>query len=362
MSGTNDRNGRPGMVLAAALRDLLKSDDAPFGLRAAWSQARGSLAALVPGIAGLPDGSPNCRRLFLVSAGTTPWVAWPFALNALAAGWEVELKDSLANPSAGPLLRDLLERSAPHWAARLHCVGTDHAAVAGGVARADAVVVYGSDQTVETIRLMASGREFLGFPHAVSFAVWHAENVVESRGLLTDTLVYGQAGCLSPLACFVLGSADDANRLADGLASEADRVCRRLDIVPTRDPGVALRIREWRDTQAALGAKIYGDVSLRWSIAATSGEFAPAWDCVGGLLPLIPVPSLAELERYCVGMTRRISGIAVSGNREFRRAVGKVFPSAHRVVSPGFLQRPSLNWRNGGVDPQRWFERMRSMG
>ena len=350
------------MVIAAALRELLKADEAPAGLGSPWSQARLSLAALVPGIAGLPDSPPRDRRLFLVSAGTTPWVVWPFALNALAAGWEVELKDSAANPFAGPWLRALLEQSAPHWAARLHCVGTEHDVVVGGIARADAVVVYGSDRTVDAIRDLARGREFVGFPHAVSFAVWHEGGSRALRGLLTDTLVYGQAGCLSPQACFVLGSADDAKRLAHRLALEADRVCRRLDIVPTRDPGVALRVREWRDTQAALGATVYGDPALRWSIAATSGEFAPAWDCAGGVLPMIPIQTVAEMERYCAGMTSRISGIAFSGNRALRTAVGRAFPSAHRVVSPGSLQRPGLSWRNGGVDPQRWFERMRSMG
>jgi len=309
--------------------------------------------ALLPGIQRLPDLPACARALAMVSAGTTPWVCWPFALTALSLGWDVLLKDSADMPDAGSFLRSMLVQASPSWARRLHCLGTDHSAVGDAISRCDAAVVYGSDRSVEFFRSLCAGKRFLGFPHAVSCAIWEGGGPRQLRGLLADLLMYRQLGCLSPQVCFVLGGASEAADLVGRLAGEADRICRRLEVGEILDASVALRIREWRDVQGALGSRVECGDGFRWSIAAVPPGFGPTWDCAFGVLPIVAVAGMSEIDQWISPVQQTLSSIGVSGAGALRNRLKSRF-SGIRIAGMGRMQCPGLHWKNGGIDPAAW--------
>jgi len=256
-------------------------------------------------------------------------------------------------PDAGPFLKSVLAEVSPTWAERLHCLGTDRAAVGDAISRSDAVVVYGSNRSVEFFRTLAAGKRFLGFPHAVSCALWESGGPRELRGLLSDVLMYRQLGCLSPQVCFVDGGASVAVELAGRLAAEADLVCRRLQVEDVVEPAVALRIREWRDVQGALGSRVEGGEGFRWTVATVPPGFGPIWDCAFGVLPIVAVAGISELGQWISPVQGTVSCIGFAGASSLGSRLKSQFPGV-RIVTVGRMQCPGLGWRNGGIDPALW--------
>ncbi len=167
-------------------------------------------------------------------------------------------------------------------------------------------------------------------------------------------MMYRQLGCLSPQVCFVLGGAQEASEVAMQIAAEAEQGCRILDVSPVSELSIALRVGEWRETNAALGSRVHSGDGFRWTIASVPAGFGPTWDCAFGVLPVVAVNGMAELAAWVGPVRGRLSSIGVAGDAEFAKAMRGVFPEVSRVTSVGRMQCPSLSWRNGGVDPAAW--------
>lgn len=300
----------------------------------------------------------NGRALLLVLAGNTPLLGWPFLLNAVARGWTVLVKDSSDNPSSTQTLRGILSEVAPHWSERIRCLGTDRAVAQRAAEQVDALVAYGSDQAIHAWDLIANGRPFLGFGHAVSVAIWEDGDNRSLRGLIADWLTYRQQGCLSPQACLVLGDEGRARDLAKRIARAADAVADDLGVGTADDVGVAIRLREWWDTRAALGAHVMIGAGMRWSVSAEPSGTRPAWDCAWGTLPLVPVVSVADTLDICCRAPGPLSCVGFSGSSHFRDELRRALPTTTRLVRTGAMQTPGLQWRNAGVDLRQWLDRV----
>jgi hypothetical protein len=91
------------------------------------------------------------------------------------------------------------------------------------LARADAIIVFGSDETIEHFRaLVRPGQVFLAHGHKLSFGVIFDDPQAESAAAAAqDTSAFDQQGCLSPHVFFV---AQDALAYAAKLATEMERL------------------------------------------------------------------------------------------------------------------------------------------
>ena len=87
---------------------------------------------------------------------------------------------------------------------------------------ADAVVVFGSDETVEHFReLVRPDQRFVAHEHKVSFSVvLEADDPEAARLAARDVSLFDQQGCLSPHCVYVAG---DAKRFAEQLAVEMEQ-------------------------------------------------------------------------------------------------------------------------------------------
>ncbi len=344
----------------------------PEGSSYPWAQVRLSLAALLPGMANAgawwefgraltPGGYPEVRApLFsvtLVLAGNTPLMAWsPLCAALLAGAARVRVKMSRDETLWPRLFVEALAEVAPGVAGRVerYDFPGEDPRTAALLADADAVIAYGSDETVAALRAVApEGARFFGFGHAVSVGLVHGEAEVEAAaaGFARDVLMFDQQGCLSPQGIFTAQSAtgDMAAALARALKAEAVR----LEVPPVSDPAVASAVRRARDMALFAGFQVVGDPALRWTVAHCV-ESRDLPEPVGhGFVYVLPLKEPAEPADLCrrFGWARgRISGVGVAGevSGDLREALER--EGVSRLCRPGEMQTPPLDWPNGGID------------
>ena len=103
------------------------------------------------------------------------------------------------------------------------------------VDRAEAVIVYGSNKTVEAVRqLVPLSKKFLTFGHKISLAVIGKEALTPDHffdtihKLAEDVSIYDQQSCLSPQSVLVeAGGAVTPKQFAQMLAAELDRYAKK---------------------------------------------------------------------------------------------------------------------------------------
>ena len=218
-------------------------------------------------------------------------------------------------------------------------------------ARADVVIAFGSDATMESLRARTQGRQrFLAHGHALSL-LW-IENPAqlsarEARACATDVLTYDQLGCLSPQAIYV-PARTNIKALGNQLAAALETEWRRLATKPGRPLAVAARIAEARDVACGLGHRVWLPPRrhLGWTLVHDPG---PAFR----LSPLHGVIFLkttneAHLRRALAPMAGRISTVGCAGKTSSRWE--KLFLSlgVSRLCPAGRMQFPPLTWHHDG--------------
>jgi hypothetical protein len=297
-------------------------------------------------------GEPaTCRGddyVMIVLAGNTPLVGWPAMLAALWAGYRVQVKCSHQDrywpmvfaESVGEVDKshtlDMRSRITFH---------DDREEVPALFARSHAIICYGSDQTLQSLRAMAPADiPFYGFGHAISLIYAHfADNLL---AIAKDTLMYAQSGCLSPQYLFVEGGDAEALSIAKELASPDifPLQCQQLDVPSVTDAGIARRVQEARALALFAGQVVYGDEHLRWTIIVTS-ESDPQPDPVGHCTLFVVATQNGDFwHKLPPERQAQISCIGTVGALPFPP------PPTVRVCSVGEMQTPPLDWKNGGVD------------
>jgi hypothetical protein len=127
-------------------------------------------------------------------------------------------------------------------------------------ARAEAIIAFGSDATMESLRAKARwDQKFIAHGHALSL-LWlddaDALTARQARACAVDILTYDQLGCLSPQAIY-LRSCNDWEKLGQKLSTALEREWRKIERKPARPLSVAARITEARDLAAALGHRVW---------------------------------------------------------------------------------------------------------
>jgi hypothetical protein len=215
------------------------------------------------------------------------------------------------------------------------------------VENADAVSVYGSDETVAAMAERLGDRPLLEHGHGVSVAYCGAGSLEQRRmdatlrSLALDICAYDQRGCLSPQLVYVerspiLGANDFAERLAQALGSMGATLPRGpLPLV------LGAEQAQWRGVAEVEGALIRGDgyavavrppKPIRWSPAYRNVTVAP----VRGIDQAVSCMEPIGLALKCVG--------ADPGSvEELGQRLGRE-PELHAYACPlGTMQTPALD-------------------
>jgi hypothetical protein len=195
------------------------------------------------------SGRARPRLIYHVCAGNLAVSAWTSLAHGLLLGARnvVKLPGDRDDSTAR---RDILRFIRGLPAPLRGLIQTDREVDAATLRRADAVIAFGSDAAMESLRAQTRwDQKFIAHGPALSL-LWLAEPDLltprQARACAIDILAYDQLGCLSPQAIYVPLKTDIA-RWAGSSPTALESQWRSLPSKPARPLGVAARIAEARD-------------------------------------------------------------------------------------------------------------------
>jgi hypothetical protein len=342
---------------------------ARFGADGLWALLRdelGNPAVLddfVPSAAGMRTAR-GLGRHFHVFAGTVPTVAVFSMICVLLTKSTVLAKPSSADTLFPAMFARTLSEVEPRLAPALAVLpwqGGDDELEREALVGAGAVIVYGSDETVNSFRKRAPqhGR-FVGYGHRLSAAAISREAhsasrlAATARNLAWDVSLFDQRGCLSPQVAFVeRGGERTSLELAAATAECLDALLRTLP-KNSGSPEQSARIRSLRDAvefRAALGEDVRvwtSPGSTAWTVFHMSDNRPQRWGSGGRVITLVPVDDLeAGVPRLCTGMPVSTIGVAATADR-FTRLATRFSTIATRICPLGRMAEPPVTWRHDG--------------
>ncbi|MBM4387501.1 MAG: hypothetical protein FJ088_07150, partial [Deltaproteobacteria bacterium] len=168
------------------------------------------------------------------------------------------LKPPSIEPHFGRIFVESVLHEYHELSAVLKCLpiaSNDSLSIKNAVDTCDTIVVYGDDSTIEKVRLISTGKNFLPNGNMASFGFIDSEALSRERIDETATLaaydvaMYDQQGCLSPHAYFVEADYKTASAFAKKLFEKLESLENRVPIgrIPA-DRQFLLRkfIEDWR--------------------------------------------------------------------------------------------------------------------
>lgn len=319
----------------------------PEDLRSLLAAALGSIEALdgfVRHGSGWSRAIPP-RRIYHVLASTLPVSGWRSLLEGLLLGSDNLLQCPKEQRGALFRFRAALPPALRKKARILPAYSEDF------FAAADAVVVFGRDETIRHFRSRCrDDRIFVGYGHRASL-LWAGRigrpTPALAEAVARDVGAYDQAGCLSP-QCLLLDPATALSPLTELLVRALSREAQ--DHPVRRSAWEAARIREARTVARALGWPVWDDGErLQWTLVVRDlPQFQPS--CGHRVLYLDAVPE-ARLEHWLAPLAGHLSTIGIAG--PLPAAVRKLFCrlGASRFCPAGRMQHPSPLWHHDGRTP-----------
>lgn len=234
---------------------------------------------------------------------------------------------------------------------------------ADALAHADAVIAYGSDDTIADIRRKTRWDQiFLGYGLRVS-VIWLGAVTKVTPALVAavahDVCIYDQMGCLSPQSIFIeAGSATE--KFCAALAQAMHAEIGRLPKV-SRSAEDSGRIMETIDTAQALGHGVWPttrpDVAAGAVILDPGEEFR--FSCLHRVVRVHEVKA-ARLESALEKVRGKISTVGIHGALNPR--VEAIFNElgVSRFCPVGRMQHPPVWWHHDGrpsiSDLVRWVD------
>jgi hypothetical protein len=140
--------------------------------------------------------------------------------------------------------------------------GGDIAAEAAAIADVGAVIAFGSDATIETIRSrVPADKHFIGYGtrYSLGLVTTGADLAAAAEAASFDICLFDQAGCMSPQTIYVVGNASRALRFATALDAAMRTTTEELPRVrPSRDEAAAANDVLRRSYVTALDANSHG--------------------------------------------------------------------------------------------------------
>jgi hypothetical protein len=299
----------------------------------------------------VPPGARTPGLVAVWLASSVPTAVFSAIGLPLLVGKRVYARPSSADLASAELFAESLVVADPQVGASLEIGSGDGEHV---LDQADAVIVYGRDETVEELRgRVGDGRIFIGHGHKLSVAAIgpHADVTSAARGVALDAALFDGRGCLSPSYVLVVESrAGRARAVAQALAGELEVLRTGLPRGRASD-AEELALREWRTRAALAGDEVWlAEGSTAWGVALARDKVSP-----GTLrhLPVIGVPDVGALGHWCARLAPHLSSLGVEGfaadDGRLRALTERAGGS--RVCPLGSMQLPPLDWRNDGVGP-----------
>ena len=224
----------------------------------------------------------------------------------------------------------------------------------------ECLVATGSDETLaEVTRQVVPPRRLVAYGHRLSLAVVDTALGPEAKaraagGLAIDVALWDQAGCLSPIAVYTVGSASAAADFGGQLAEALARCEATLPRAPLEARDGAQFAQEFAAAEmriAASGAGVlYGGGKTPWCVSVEADARArPA--PLSRFLRVHPVADAASLPQALEPYGRHLAGVALAGFGRERAQVARALLQlgASRVCEPGSLQAPPVDWRHDGL-------------
>ena len=232
----------------------------------------------------------------------------------------------------------------------------DTAALHALVDDADAVHVFGRDETVDAIRALAPEGNVV--PHGSGLGLVHLHaaqradfDVVASR-IARDIARHDQRGCLSPHALLIEdGDAEDAEVLATAMHHA---LCA-LDVETPRgslSAHEAQRERSWRDVALATG-----ELASTSTHAVSVETSWPPRDCPGLRNIAIHVAQAHRIDALMASLGTHVKCLGVLDDETLLAARSR-FAQASEVVVAGEMQTPRFNARMDGLPAHHGFARI----
>ena len=210
---------------------------------------------------------------------------------------------------------------------------------------ADAIIVFGSDETVAHFRALAQPHQiFIGYGHRVSVGIVFQDATFESASRAAlDASLFDQQGCLSPHCIYV---ADRPQQYAARLAVEMERIAQsnpRSKLALSESAAIS-EIRETTRFRIGIGhpAQLWeSQASDEWTVIYDPDPiFSPS--VLNRVifvrpLPIDPTAALAPARPF-------LSTIAIWPNILPYAEQAAQF-GASRVCALGRMQEPSWTWR-----------------
>ena len=278
-----------------------------------------------------------------VISGNTPAAG----LQSLIRGLLVGAHNLCKTPSAGlPEIAEFRAALPPELAARVEIAAE---LPDDWLARAEAVIVFGSDATIAHFRALARPEQrFVAHGHRVSFGVIFDDPGFDSAPLAArDASLFDQQGCLSPHVFYVAGNAREyAARLAEEM--RAFQALEPRERVSLSEANAIRTRREELAFRAAQGEPIalwQSEGSTAWTVAfdATPGFPRSPLNRFVFVKPL-PADFAAELREVrahlsCAGLW--------PATLDHARALAPLGVS--RICPLGKMQSPPWTWLQDGA-------------
>lgn len=306
----------------------------------------GALDHWVPHAAARTRALPPAMILHVVS-GNTPHAA----LQSLVGGLLLGSRNLMKLPRGGlPEVGEFVARLPEGLRTRVEMSEEWHD---DWIVRADAVVVYGSDETVAALRRrVPSGKTFVAHGHKVSLGiVWDDPEFASCAGAAHDTLLFGQQGCLSPQVFYV-------REAHPGFAhSYAGHLAAAMETAHTTMPAdCTLTVEEKAEVanlRAAYRFRAAGDLRVGlWEGGATDWTVIyeeDAWLTASPLSRVVFVKPLPDDLAEAMGPAREYVGAVGLWpcTEDVAARFADLRPS--RFCPIGRMQDPPWTWHNGGT-------------
>lgn len=304
-----------------------------------------------------------------VFSGNVPGVAVTSLIRALLVK-----SACLGKTAAGePVLPALFARGLAEADAELgHCLavtywpGGAEPLEAVALSAADAVLVYGSDETIASVRARTpTATRVVGYGHHLSFGMVSraalADNPREiARRAALDAATFDQQGCVSPHLFYVEeGGSVSPAEWAALLATAMQRIERELPR-GTLAPGESSAIRQLRGEAefaeiAGTGTRLFASTGgTAWTVIyEPDPKFAGS--CLNRTVRVKPVAELEQVPALVEPFAHLLQTVGIAGMAgevlHMAEVLGKL--GASRVAPLGTMSWPPAHWHHDGQPPVR---------
>ena len=282
------------------------------------------------------------KTILHVISGNTPHAG----LQSLIRGLLLKSRNLCKIPSSGlPEIAQFREALLPELANRIEISSDLHEQ---WLNRADALLVFGTDQTIEHFRRSARPNQiFVGHGHKVSFGVVFDDPQFQSVAMAArDFSLFDQQGCLSPHGVYVQHEPlAYAEKLAMAMA-EFNAIHPRSPI-SSEEAAQIQEIRQAYRFRAAVdpGIRIWtSESSTDWTVIFDSD---PAFtvSCLNRVAFVKPLP--ANLGESLQAVKEHLSTIGIwPSDPAYARSLGSL--DAPRICPLGRMQSPPFTWHQDG--------------